>query len=294
MRPLVVVLAALAALSGAPVAPVPATADAPQHRGVAVTAAPTGRCEAGAPTRVAAAAPPVGIGRCRGVRPGAQIIIPKGEDRFACTLNFVFTGRTRSGRTHRYVGTAGHCILADGATDSEGGERRWRAGRGPRVLDANGKRIGEFAYAVLSGERDFALIRVDRGIAVDPQMCHFGGPTGINNDLTGRTTLLQYNGQGLAVGRALPARTAVAKGLPHPDHVFAAGVAIPGDSGSAVTSADGRAVGVLVTTGLHGLGIYADGGVDAGTMGISRLSPQLRRAEAVLGQRLRLRLAPQR
>jgi SAM-dependent MidA family methyltransferase len=43
----------------------------------------------------------------------------------------------------------------------------------------NGNRIGEFAYAILQDPKDFALIRLDPGVAANPQMCHFGGPTGV-------------------------------------------------------------------------------------------------------------------
>jgi hypothetical protein len=85
--------------------------------------------------------------------------------------------------------------------------------------------------------------------------------------------------------------------------VFAAGVALPGDSGAGVLTADGLAVGVLVTTGVSGLAVERDHnqlpapsdlpevnekGVDLGTMGITRLGPQLERASAKLGVTLQL------
>jgi hypothetical protein len=75
--------------------------------------------------------------------------------------------------------------------------------------------------------------------------------------------------------------------VPNPDHVYAVGLALPGDSGSGVISEDGRAVGVLVTTGLHGFG-FDENGVDAGTMGITRIAPQLARASEALGVHLEL------
>ena len=127
-----------------------------------------------------------------------------------------------------------------------------------------------------------ALIRVDPGVPVNPQMCHFGGPTGINEDRGSATTTLQYFGNGLGIGSLLPARSALALGTPDPDHVFAMGLVVPGDSGSAVTSADGRAVGIVVTTGLH-LASLGTGGVDAGLIGITRVGPQIARATQATG-----------
>jgi len=83
----------------------------------------------------------------------------------------------------------------------------------------------------------------------------------------------------------------LALGMPDPDHVYAQGVVVPGDSGSGVISADGRAIGVAVTTGLHTSSIGTSG-LDAGEVGITRLAPQLARAEAVLGISLSLATAP--
>jgi hypothetical protein len=92
------------------------------------------------------------------------------------------------------------------------------------------------------------------------------------------------------VGTALPARSHLAIGMPDPDHVFANGVAAPGDSGSGVISSDGQAVGVLVTVGPH-TALVGTSGVDAGTGGITRIPPQEARAEQVLGIGLDLQTA---
>jgi hypothetical protein len=79
--------------------------------------------------------------------------------------------------------------------------------------------------------------------------------------------------------------------MPDPDHVFAQGAVVPGDSGSGIISADGRALGVVVTVGVHS-GSIGTGGVDAGVVGITRLPPQLARAAQVLGVGLTLVPAP--
>jgi hypothetical protein len=229
------------------------------------------------------AASPVGTGACPGVRPGAVVESDSGQ----CTFNFLFQGSDGG----RYIGTAGHCILGDDPFGGDAGEQRWAAGTGPVARDGQGNRIGEFAYAILQDPKDFALIRLDAGVQASAQMCHFGGPTGVNSDQGADPVVLHHFGQGVGVGTVLPARSATALGTPHPDHVYAQGAVVPGDSGSGIISADGRAVGVIVTTGIHSESIGTDG-VDAGTMGITRLAPQVARAGQFTGVTYTLAQAP--
>ncbi len=232
------------------------------------------------------AATPVGTPTsCGGVRPGA----PVESDTGLCSFNFLFTASNGT----RYMGTAGHCILGDSPIGSDVGEQTWAPGTGPEARDGAGKRVGEFAYAVLKDPKDFALIRLDAGVPASPEMCHFGGPTGVNTSTGSATTVLHHYGQGVGVSLALPARSAVAQGTPDPDHVFAIGGVVPGDSGSGIIDAAGNAVGVIVTTGLHSGGI-GTAGIDAGTVGITRLQPQVARAATVLGTSLTLQTAPLR
>lgn len=230
-------------------------------------------------------AAPVGTGPCPGVRPGGLVESDKGQ----CTFNFLFQGSDGS----RYIGTAGHCILGESPIGGEdAGEQSWAPGAGPEARDGSGTRIGEFAYAVLQDPKDFALIRLDAGVVANPQMCHFGGPTGVNSDTPSTPVVLQHFGHGIGVGTVLPARSAVALGMPDPDHVYGLGAVVPGDSGGGIQSDDGRAVGVIVTTGVHSGGLGTSG-ADAGTMGVTRLAPQVARAESVLGVGLALQTAPQ-
>ncbi len=222
---------------------------------------------------------------CPGVRPGA-VVFPSG-----CTLNFLFQGYRQDElgnwvEADRYVGTAGHCIL-----DSFG-EESWQRGQGAEAEDGDGRRIGEVAFAVLSDTRDFALIRLDSDVPASPSMCHWGGPTGLNEDLNSQTTVLRHFGQGMVLASAAPARTAVAAfGMPRPGDVFATGTAIFGDSGSGAISDDGRAVGVLVSIGVL-VGSPGPNSIEAGVIRIKRLAPQLARAEEVLNLDLRLLTAP--
>jgi hypothetical protein len=229
------------------------------------------------------AAAPVGTGPCPGVRPGAIVRSDKGS----CTFNFLFQGANGA----RYIGTAGHCILGDSPFGGDVGEQSWSPGSGPVARDSAGNRIGEFSYAILQDPKDFALIRLDAGVNASPQMCHFGGPTGTNDERPSSPVVLNHFGNGVGVGSVLPARSALAFGMPDPDHVYAEGAVVPGDSGSGIISSDGRAVGVIVTVGIHA-GSIGTNGVDAGTMGVTRITPQVDRAEQVLGTQLTIQTAP--
>lgn len=217
---------------------------------------------------------PAGVGWCPGVRPGGYVVSSVG----GCTMNFVLIGSDY----RVYIGTAGHCILE---TEQE---RAWSAGTGPTAWDGSRARIGEFAYAILDdrADRDYALIRVDEGVPVNFQMCHFGGPTGLNSDLTRTPTVLEQYGNGIIIGKTVPARTHIAPFMNNPNIVYANGAAIFGDSGSGVISDDGRAVGVLVHLGV------AVGTNNTGTTGITRLGPQIALAQQALGIELHLQTAP--
>ncbi|MEA3020377.1 MAG: hypothetical protein QOI47_1901 [Actinomycetota bacterium] len=231
-------------------------------------------------------AAPVGAAEsCPGVRPGGIVTSSVGQ----CTLNFLFTDPSGN----RYIGTAGHCVLAAPAVGGQAGEHTWAPGTGPVASDGNGAPIGHWVYAILQDPKDFSLIRLDAGVASSPQMCHFGGPTGINSDTPGlaQPTTLEIYGEGVGVATVLPARSMLALGMPDADHVYAQGVVVPGDSGSGVISADGRAIGVAVTTGVHSSSVGTSG-IDAGEVGITRLAPQLARAGQVLGFTLSLVTAP--
>jgi hypothetical protein len=202
-------------------------------------------------------------------------------------LNFLF----RAPDGTRFIGTAGHCVIGGIPEDKDAGEKVWPVGTGPEAHDADGKRIGEFAYAVIRLPKDFALIRLDPAIDASPEMCHFGGPTGEFGSHESYPAVLHYYGNGKAVGSVVPARSAMTFGTPDPYQVYATGLAAPGDSGSPVISSDGLAVGVLVTTGLPSPINFPPRAValsDLGTIGITRLGPQLVGASKRLGLPLSL------
>ena len=283
MRRLVLAVLALVAVLAAP-----AAADSSALPGVAGEPTTLG----GVPcfTIAGPTALPIGRPACSGIRPGGVVTTATQ----VCTLNFVFRGVDSRGRRSTLIGTAGHCVLP------ENSERVWAKGHGPAAYDATGHRFGEFAYAVHKDPKDFALIRVDGGVPVSPQMCHFGGPTGIESRIVrGKVIPLHYYGDGVLIGKVypgfvnvdtLPARSAVVYGLPDRDHVYATGAITLGDSGAGIITGDGRALGVIVTVGAHSSG-FSSSYVDAGTIGITRLPPQVRRAETKLKLDLTLQTA---
>ncbi len=234
-------------------------------------------------------AAPFGVGSCPGVRPGAIV----NTDNGSCTMNFMFTDPAGD----RYMGTAGHCILATSAVgQQDNGEVTFEPGEGPEATDAEGNRIGNYVYAIQSDPKDFALILLDDDVEASPQVCSFGGPTGISDERPGllEPTLLSNHGNPLGLGSGVTAKTFLALGMPDPDHVFATGLVLPGDSGGPVLDEEGRAVGVVVSTGLHlGDSLLSGDGLDVGLVGITRLTPQLERAEEALGTDFELVEAPQ-
>ena len=226
---------------------------------------------------IARDATPFGVGPCPGVRPGAMVW----NDNGGCTFNFMFRGYRLNDRGERveagrFMGTAGHCVF-----EGESEEVVWEEGKGPEARDGAEQRIGEFAYAVDNPTRDFALIRLDPGVVANPQMCHFGGPTGLSDpNFTGAPGAIQHFGQGMVFGETVSARSGVGH-MSDPNWQFATTAAIFGDSGSGVETADGRAMGVLVA--ISPLGIV-----------ITRLAPQLEPARKALGlESLELQTAPE-
>lgn len=190
------------------------------------------------------------------IRPGASI------EQGSCTANFVFTSLDNS---TVYLGTAAHCFSNDGATDTDGcvadvqklGEKRDVQGaEHPAVLVYSSWVAMQAARETgdICNNNDFALMQLhpDDAAKVNPAMQSFGGPTGIASagDLGLFDRVLSYGNSGSRPeDSALSPRegyvTLPAGGCDA--RVVFPNAAIPGDSGSPVILADGRAMGVFVS-----------------------------------------------
>ncbi len=161
-----------------------------------------------------------------GIRPGAWMIAPSG-----CTMNFVF-GRA----SDYYIGTAGHCT---------------KVGDQVTLIAAPGvlMNIGRTVKSVNRGVgRDFALVDVRPAMErfVNPSMAYFGGPTASGSPREG--DVVEHAGHGLVIGTGGTPRAGVVvyRGNGDGGDAFAwVGAASPGDSGSAVRLANGKAAGDL-------------------------------------------------
>lgn len=220
------------------------------------------------------------------IRPGVQLYV---EEHGWCTSNFLFRGTgPQQGRV--YIGTAGHCVGADvGATVHAPPDLGY-------ATDEVGEAIGRVAYSSFKElppntlhRPDFALIEIADpfGQSLNPALLGYGGPAGIVpfEEVAVADRVLTYGNTPLRPGPgALDAREGYVSGTetPHTITMYTVTPGLPGDSGSAVLSGDGRAVGVLTTgyvvpPGQNGavslakvLALAASGGwdVELGTWGV--------------------------
>jgi hypothetical protein len=193
-----------------------------------------------------------------------------------CTANFVYT----DGAGAVYVGYAAHCAGLGEATDTNGCQAD-SLPLGTRVtfneggnLASEGTQVGAGTLVYSSwvtmhdlgttdentcAYNDLALVKVDAADVskVNPSIPFWGGPTGIDTDGTAAgDRVYTYGNSSLRGGiTQLSPHTGISLGddaadggWSHPLYTVSPG--IPGDSGSAFVSADGKAIGVLSTLGL--------------------------------------------
>lgn len=191
------------------------------------------------------------------VHPGVLTAMPTGQ----CTANFVFFDDHDV-----YLGQAAHCAGTGASTETDG----CTSGSlplGTLVGIQGASRPGTLVYSswltmqqfderdpYACAFNDFALVRLDPADLgrVNPTMPHWGGPTGVNwSGTRPLSALYSYGSSPLRQGiELLSPKTGVSlgsdgEGWTHPAYTVLPG--IPGDSGSGMLDATGKASGVLST-----------------------------------------------
>jgi hypothetical protein len=238
----------------------------------------------GAGVAPAAAGPADFGGADSPIRPGVQTTTAGAQ----CTANFVFTNGSDV-----FLGQAAHCSGNGESTATSGCQQNpLPIGTAVDILGFDGNTYhGTLAYSswntmIAKGEtnvdtcdyNDFALVRLDAADhdAVNPSLPYWGGPNGSRTSATAiGDAVYTYGNSSLRGGVSLLSpKSGVslgsdANGWTHT--VFTVTPGIPGDSGSAVLDADGKALGILVTVAIAPL---------AGSNGVSDLDKVLAYANA--------------
>ncbi len=191
------------------------------------------------------------------IRPGVMTVTEGAQ----CTANFIFTGGQAT-----YIGQAAHCSGLGAATETNGCDSA-SLPLGTEVEIGGATKPGTLVYnSWLTMQKvgetdpdacaynDLALVKIDPADVgrVSPNIPVLGGPNGIDRDGVGageqvysygnsslRQGLTQLSPkQGFSLGTT-------GNGWTHPIYTITPG--IPGDSGSAVLSSDGEALGILST-----------------------------------------------
>lgn len=196
------------------------------------------------------------------IHPGVQMFTAGAQ----CTANFVYVDQVTD---DVYLGYAAHCAGTGAATDTDGCLAA-SLPLGTEVEIDGADHVGTLAYSSWQtmqavGEsdpdtcayNDLALVRIDPADVdeVNPSVPHWGGPAGINTDGNpAGSSVYSYGNSSLRFGLTeLSPKEGVSLGTTgggwtHPVYTVSPG--IPGDSGSAMLDAQGRASGVLSTVAL--------------------------------------------
>jgi hypothetical protein len=180
------------------------------------------------------------------VKAGACQVAP-----FGCTANFIYylgaaaTMPHTSDGQHQFIGTAGHCVehanqpvfmqvTAAGVIAKVGEVKKILSGDIGRNGAGNGG-IGN----------DFAIIQIDPGFQVDPQMpAPTLGPQGIYTGCEAQAVKWYGHGYAVAMGQGRP-EVGLATNWYDRSYGWTSATGLPGDSGSGVLTADGAAAGNL-------------------------------------------------
>lgn len=194
------------------------------------------------------------------IHPGVQTVTDGGQ----CTANFVFF----DANDDVYIGQSAHCASTGTATDTNGCETG-SLPLGTKVTVRGASAPGTLAYSSwlamqnnnesdgnACAYNDFALIKLDPAdyAKVNPSVPFWGGPTAPGATTSMGSDVYSYGNSGLRLGLTplSPKRGfslgQTGGGWTH--QVYTVTPGIPGDSGSAVLSRDGAALGTLSTVAL--------------------------------------------
>ena len=198
------------------------------------------------------------------IHPGVQTVTDGGGQ---CTANFVF-----SDDNDVFIGQAAHCAGTGEATDTNGCTADSQPiGTEVTIVGSDGNEYaGELAYSSwttmqdvvhetdpdICAYNDFALVRLLEGKnRVNPSIPVVGGPTDIDTDGTvAGDQVSTYGNSSLRLGLTqLSPHVGTSLGTSGggwTTTVYTLTPGLPGDSGSAVVSQDGEALGILVTLAL--------------------------------------------
>ncbi len=212
--------------------------------------------------------------------PAAQAAIHPGVQMFTngaqCTANFVYADDGGDGQVDPgdavYLGYAAHCAGLGAATDTDGClAESLPTGTEVTIAGSDGNDYtGTLAYSswdtmqdqggaspLECAYNDLALVRIAAADVdvVNPSVPHWGGPVGLNTDGNpAGSVVYSYGNSELRLGLTLLSPKeglslgTTPDGWSHPVYTVSPGV--PGDSGSGLLDAQGRASGVLSTLAL--------------------------------------------
>lgn len=233
------------------------------------------------------------------IRPGVQMF----DDGSQCTANFVFQSPDN---LTVYIGFAAHCTNdcpsnAGGECDTNGCAATNQPHKLNTTIEIDGaSKAGRLAYtswgtmqAVKENDgdacqyNDFAVVALNAADynRVSPAMRYYGGPVGLADASKVQTQdkVLTYGNSGLRPeGSTLSPKEGYVISPPGSGwttEIYTATPGVPGDSGSGVLTADGHALGDLVTVAIAPL---------PGSNGVSILAKELAYAKAHAGLDFRL------
>ncbi|MCU1354397.1 MAG: hypothetical protein JWM05_3606 [Acidimicrobiales bacterium] len=204
----------------------------------------------------ATAAPTWAPAATAAVHPGVQTFTNGAQ----CTANFIYTMGTTV-----FIGQAAHCAGTGASTDTNGCVAT-SLPLGTKVTVTGASKPGVMVYsswltmqaahetrADACAYNDIALVQLDPAdvAKVNPSVPAWGGPTGVGGGANVGDKVYSYGNSELRGGvTALSPKVGVSigdagNGWTH--QVYSATPGIPGDSGSGLLDASGRAIGVLST-----------------------------------------------